>query len=411
VADAIVIDIASGKALLDLCAIVENRAITNMSLDLAILASKLSRYRNQFKATILEVAGRTGIPVDVVLAYEQGSREPTGDHILIIADYYKCDYKFFLSNEKLAPFEQTETLFRMHGDSLSVEDRWAIQEFLYLCECEETLLSMVPMLPRKPFSFSKQGQFFKGHGKEAALRLRSHLGYQSNEIGMDVFGDLRIVGLHVFRRQLSNSAISGLFVRHPFAGSCVLVNYSEDVYRQRFTAAHEAGHAILDDGKDVNVSFAHLDHGDLSEVRANAFASNYLMPPEFLRGIPDSREWSTAKSLEWASQLKVSTAALSFALHEAHLIDENMATQLREVAVPHDAKIDAELPANLSPASRARKMDMLKRGLSNFYVDLCFRAYHQGEISAGRLAEMLLVSPQDIHLVAVLYGESLAHGD
>lgn len=104
-----------------------------MAIDLAILGSKLSRYRQQFQANVSDVAAGTGIPIDVLTAYESGTCEPTGDHILIIADFYKCDYKFFLSNEKLAPFEQTETLFRMHGDALSAEDRWAIQEFLFLC--------------------------------------------------------------------------------------------------------------------------------------------------------------------------------------------------------------------------------------------------------------------------------------
>ncbi len=381
-----------------------------MSLDLLLLGSKLSRYREQFNATVAEVAAGTGIPEDMLHAYEQGIREPTGDHILIIADYFKCDYKFFLSNETLAPFEQTDTLFRIHGNDLTAEDRWAIQEFLFLCECEETLLNMVPVLNRKPFSFTKRGTFYKDHGKDAAAALRRHLGYEANAIGMDVFTDLRRIGLHVFRRQLSNSAISGLFIRHPFAGACVLVNYSEDVYRQRFTAAHEAGHAILDDGKDVNVSFVQ-EGKNLSEIRANIFASRYLMPQEFLTSIPQPRQWSPTKAVDWASRLKVSTAALSFALLDAKLITNDIAKQLREVSVPQDAKVDAELPASLSAASRARKSDMLKRGLSSFYVDLCFRAYRHGEISAGRLAEMLLVASQDVHIVAELYGESVAHGD
>jgi Zn-dependent peptidase ImmA (M78 family)/transcriptional regulator with XRE-family HTH domain len=382
-----------------------------MSLDLSILGSKLSRYRAQFNASVADVAAGTGIPSDVLQEYEQGVREPTGDHILIIADYFKCDYKFFLSNEKLAPFDQTETLFRMHGDALSPADRWAIQEFLFLCECEEYLLSLTPVMARKPFVFTKNGAYYKRHGIEAAAALRGHLGYQANEIGMDVFGDMRTIGIHVFRRQLSNSSVSGLFIRHPVAGSCVLANYSEDVYRQRFTAAHEAGHAILDDGKDLNVSFTKWDRHDLSELRANKFASHYLMPREFLKSIPDSRRWTVEKALDWARRLKVSTSALSVALRDASLIDSATAKQLREVAVPRDAKIDAELPLSLSPAVRGRKLEMLKRGLSSFYVDLCFRAHRHDEISAGRLAEMLLTSPHEIHSVADLYGESLAYGD
>jgi Zn-dependent peptidase ImmA (M78 family)/transcriptional regulator with XRE-family HTH domain len=382
-----------------------------MSLDLSVLGSKLSRYRGQFQATIADVEAGTGIPADLLSAYEKGEREPTGDHILIISDFYKCDYKFFLSNEKLAPFEQTETLFRMHGDSLLAEDRWAIQEFLYLCECEEFLLSVVPIIARKRFSFVKRGSFYKQHGIDAAESLRRHLSYNPHEACKDVFADMRTVGLHVFRRRLANPAISGLFIRHPRAGACVLVNYSEDVYRQRFTAAHEAGHAILDDGNDVNVSFTTWAKGDLSEMRANTFASHYLMPPEFLRGIPDSHRTSINVLIDWANRLKVSTTALSYALSDAAVIDENMAEELRNATVPSAAKIDAELPSSLSPAGRIRKTEMLKRGMSDFYVTLCFRAYRENQISSGRLAEMLLVPSQDVHSVAALYGESLTHGE
>ena len=112
-----------------------------MPLDLGLFAKKLARYRQQFQADYEEVSQNTGIPREKLIALEQASLEPTGDDILILADYFKCDYKFFVSNEMLAPFEQTETLFRMHGDELSSEDRWAIQEFLFLCECEDYLLS------------------------------------------------------------------------------------------------------------------------------------------------------------------------------------------------------------------------------------------------------------------------------
>jgi len=135
------------------------------------------------------------------------------------------------------------------------------------------------------------------------------------------------------------------------------------------------------------------------------------MPPDFLRGIPDAHQWSNDKAIEWASKLKVSTTTLSYALREARLIDETTVQRLKAISVPADAKVDAELPASLSAASRARKLNMLNRGLSTFYVDLCFRAYRQDAVSAGRLAEMLLVSPQDIHTVALMYGESMAHGD
>lgn len=381
-----------------------------MSLDLQALGTKLRRYRNQFKVELPAVAEATGIPLALIADYEQGIKEPTGDHILVLSDFYKCDYKFFVSNEKLAAFEQTETLFRKAGEELSSADRWAIQEFLFLCDCEEYLLSLVPIIQRSAFHFVKKGTFYKQHGVDAAAALRSHLSYSANEIRMDVFRDFRRIGIHAFRRSLTNSSISGLFVRHPVAGPCVLVNYAEDIYRQRFTAAHEAGHAILDADQDAGVSFTNWSKPDLSEIRAHTFASHFLMPRDFLRAIPDSSVWTPEKGVEWAARLNVSTAALANALHDSKLIDDSAMAELKGSKVPAAEKVDVEL-AGLSRAPLARKQELLQRGLSTFYVGLCFDAYEQTLISAGRMAEMLLVDSKGLEEIAQLYGRSLRYGD
>ncbi len=380
-------------------------------MDLTLLGDKLKRYREQFQATLADIQQATGIAEDRLCAFEAGQATPTGDEILILADYYQCDYKFFVSNEKLAPFEQTETLFRLHGSELSKEDRWTIQEFLFLCECEEFLEQVVPRIPRKPFVFSASGNYFKGHGLDCAKQLRQHLGYGPTEVGANVFEDLRKIGTHVFRRQLANSSISGLFILHPVAGKCVLVNYEEDVYRQRFTAAHEGGHAILDSSDQVVVSFTKSPKGDLREIRANTFAANLLLPRSLLLAIPDHKRWDEKKASEYAARFKVSTVALAVGLKENNLIDSGTFSTVRSAMVPRDAKEDPELPGSLSPKGKERKLTLLRRGLSDYYVGLCFDAYDQGYVTAGRLAEILLLgSPNELHDLAKLYGRSLQHG-
>ena len=97
--------------------------------------------------------------------------------------------------------------------------------------------------PLNNFTFRPNGTFFKGHGEAAAASLRVALGYSEREVPRDVYAEFRSVGVHVFRRKLGNSNISGLFIMHPVAGKCALVNHSEDIYRQRFSAAHEMAHA------------------------------------------------------------------------------------------------------------------------------------------------------------------------
>jgi Zn-dependent peptidase ImmA (M78 family)/transcriptional regulator with XRE-family HTH domain len=382
-----------------------------MPLDLDLFRNKLTRYRAQFKLSLDDLAAATGMSLANLSALEGGTREPTGDEVLILADYYKTDFKFFISNERVAPFEQTEMLFRKHDGEFTAADRWAIQEFLFLCECEEFLLRSSSDYTRKPFKFIKTGDYFKGHAEKAARALRQQLEYGNNPTSPDVYNDLRRIGLHVFRRKLENSHISGLFIKHPFAGKCVLVNYSEDLYRQRFTAGHEGGHAILDDEEDFVVSFTTSPVNDLSEIRANTFSSRYLLPPEFLVTLPTPEEWTDTDFIQWAQKLGVNAEALSIALKEANLLSEDKASQFKYCRIPVALKDDPELPNSLSPKSLQRRAEYLERGLSTFYVGQCFSAYESRIISAARLAEMLLTTEHELHDIAQLFGRRLDYGN
>ena len=291
-----------------------------MAIDLQILGSKLAKYRGQLKESIVEVASSTGIDGGRLAAIEAAQTEPTGDEVLILADHYRCDFKFFISNEQVAPFEQTETLYRAHGSDFTKEDRRAVQDFLYLCETEDFLMRELGRSPMN-FSFVPTGNFFKGHGEAAAASLRTALGHSDREVSRDVYAEFRSVGVHVFRRKLGNSNISGLFIMHPVAGECALINYSEDIYRQRFSAAHEMAHAIFDSAQGASVSFEGPSGSDMVELRANRFASCFLMPPAFLLQLPDPARWTDADAQRWANELRVSCVALAIALKAAKLID------------------------------------------------------------------------------------------
>lgn len=379
-----------------------------MAIDLRTLGSKLTRYRGQLKESIGEVASSTGIDAARLIAIEAGTAEPTGDEVLILADHYRCDFKFFISNEQVAPFEQTETLYRAHGNDFTKEDRRAVQDFLYLCETEDFLMRELGR-PLKSFSFSPTGNFFKGHGEAAAASLRAALGYSDREVPRDVYAEFRSVGVHVFRRKLGNSNISGLFIMHPVAGKCALVNHSEDIYRQRFSAAHEMAHAIFDSAQGASVSFERPNGSDMLELRANRFASCFLMPPAFLAQLPDPSRWSDSDVQRWANEMRVSCIALAIALKEAKLVDAAAYSRIRSLRVPREAKIDPELPESLNATQRERKARLLESGLSDHYVGMCFEGFSAGVISIGRLAEALLCSQGELAELSVLYGRTL-HG-
>ena len=153
-----------------------------MSFDLAKFGSKLHDYREQRQLTPADLADATGIAVGRYKGLEAGELLPTGDEVLIIADVFQCDYRFFVSNEKLAAFQQTETLYRKFGNEFTKNDRRSIQEFIFLCECEAFLLSELSKRRMEPFSFTPGGSFYKGHGEEAAKALRRHFSYGPHEV-------------------------------------------------------------------------------------------------------------------------------------------------------------------------------------------------------------------------------------
>ncbi len=379
--------------------------ITTM-IDLRTLGSKLKKYRSQLTETIDDVAVATGIDPVRISSIESGQIEPTGDEILILADYFHCDFRYFISNERVAPFDQTETLYRAYGNNFTKKDRRGIQEFLFLCEVEEYLMTELGH-STKSFSFTPNGKFFKKHGEKAAEKLREFLGFAPTKLPRDIYSEFRKVGVHVFRRKLGNSNISGLFIRHPTAGRCALVNLSEDVYRQRFSAAHEMAHAIFDAASEVSVTFLQTKTTDLREIRANRFASCFLMPPSFLKHLPSPSMWTDDDTRHWANQMRVSCHALGIALQDAGLIDESTASRIQSLRIPAEAKIDPELPSNLSPRQLERKARLLEKGLSDFYVKLCFESFHSDVISIGRLAEVLLCTQTELAEFASLYGHSL----
>lgn len=358
-----------------------------------------------FGESIEDLSRSTGISPGVLTALEAAGRTPTGDEVLILADHFLCDFKFFISNEQTTPIERTEKLFRAHSKDLSSRDRWVIQEFLYLCENEAYLLHQLQRPPPVSYRFVRHGErdnFFKGHGARAASELRLALGHRPEEVP-EVFFEFRRLGMHVFRRRLENANISGLFIDHPSVGACVLVNYDEDLYRQRFTAAHEAAHAIFDVADEYVVSFQKWSKDDLRELRANAFAGAFLVPKDLVDRMPRV-PWTEERLLDLADQLGVNVKVLLIALEREGRMSKDEARTFEQLRIPRRAKEDPELPDSLSKKGRLRKQALLERGISTVYADLCFEAVKKEVISAARAAEMLLADEGELRELASLFG-------
>jgi hypothetical protein len=134
------------------------------------------------------------------------------------------------------------------------------------------------------------------------------------------------------------------------------------------------------------------------------------MPPALLAKLPDPNQWDEGTAIRYAEQLRVSCYALGVALKATGRIDDARMNQMRRFRLPAAAKIDPELPADLTVKQRERKQFLLDLGLSDFYVGLCFDALRQEVISIGRLCEALLGDYADTVEIASIYGRTL-YGD
>jgi len=371
-----------------------------VALDLALFSDKLRRVRDLLRESIDDVVSATGISESRLALLESAAAEPTGDEILILADHFREDFRFFISNEQKTVLERTEKLFRAYDTDLNAADRRSIQEFLFLCDNEEFLYAELGRKPSLRFTPMPSGTYAKGHGLTAARELRNLAGYQDTDVP-DIFHVLRRLGLHVFRRRLDNQNISGLFMDHPIAGPSLLINYSEDVYRQRFTAAHEAAHAFFDRSEEFVVSFSKWTSSDLREIRADTFAGAFLVPPSAVASLR-SESINESRLLDLAAQWKVSVAALLKALVRDSVLTKEQAARFSSLRLPRGAKDDPEVPASLTGQQRGRRVHLLREGLSSYYLDLCCEALQRGIVTEARFLEILLVEDMSVNDVLAL---------
>jgi Zn-dependent peptidase ImmA (M78 family) len=375
-----------------------------------MFAGKLKRLMEMLKVTVLELSEETGIPVGRVQALLAGNDDPSGSEVLIFADYFYADFNYFISDDKSSALESAETLFRKNDGQLTKSDMRRISEFLFLCECEAFLQEVLDRPERKnAFSLPGfEGGTHKKQGASAAAAVRAHLGAEPDEPRLDLIEDFRALGIHVFLRDLGDSPISGVYMKHRKAGKRVLANSSQDPYRRRFTLAHEACHAIFDDHEDSEIMWesdpeSSGGKADLIEVRANSFASNYLVPSGFLRMIPQNKTWYEIKIKKYSSELRVNPVTLVIALDRYKLIDENTKKLLKNIKLDFKERINNEIPDYLTELEGKRVKILFEKGLSPYYVDLCLEAFERDFISSGRLAEMLLADEHSLIEIASLH--------
>lgn len=322
-----------------------------------------------------ELAERAGFGhAQTVSEIERGGRGLKASELVRLADLFHVSANDLLLGR--VPGAAQEVLWREPDASPArreIEARFLDRCRRYAFLEEISGMSEGPALPSYPIDF-EHARF--EDAEEIAEEIRRSL--QLGEVAAKSLRDNLESrwGVKIFEELMDNG--SGATTRGDH-GPAILENASEPPRRRAFSLAHELFHLLTWETtrKLPPTEFGDLD--DRSEKMANAFAAALLMPREAVaRKLGGLRVRQASDLLPVAAILGVSTQALLWRTVNLGLLSSDRAGQIVDSGDGSGAIDRGWVP----PAE-------LDRPLPERYVSLAFAAYLRGDISIGRLAELL----------------------
>jgi len=158
--------------------------------------------------------------------------------------------------------------------------------------------------------------------------------------------------------------------------------------RQRFTLAHELGHILAGDSQDIQVDLDVMSptmRTQASEVRANAFAADFLMPADSPL-LATGGEVTDAQFYEMLRVYGVSPSALAWRLFTLKRVDQRRRSELDSVSTR-----SAALQGGWVDEFQKRTSRQSATRLPHLLAQQAFNAYSAGAIGARPLAAVLNV--------------------
>lgn len=207
--------------------------------------------------------------------------------------------------------------------------------------------------------------------------------------------------------------VSGLTLVDREAGPLVVANRAEHVLRRTFSYAHEFAHVLLDSDSRGVISRA-SDRAGLIEVRANAFAANFLMPEagvrQFLAAIGKSggarllAETPTIQDDAMAIEGRGERAGLAIGLHDIVLLAHKFGVsrtvalyRLRNLQILSERELQAFLEQERGGRGRelAQLLDLpepdhaFERNRFRYrFLNLAVEAFTRDAISRSKVEEL-----------------------
>jgi Zn-dependent peptidase ImmA (M78 family) len=167
----------------------------------------------------------------------------------------------------------------------------------------------------------------------------------------------------------------------------IVVGTSRVPTRQRFTVAHELGHLFAQDNQGVHLDQNLYDSAHKkqpSEIRANAFAAEFLLPEETLRATADGVAQSEVVFAKLVCQMWVSPSTLAYRLLNLGLIDQQLCDRYKKMNGTEAAQLSGVMDrlAEWVAASSSKRLPV---GL----LQATLQAYQDGKATLRPFANLL----------------------
>ena len=391
-----------------------------MTLTQEAIGLRLKEARENIRLTQEEAAQTVTLDRTALVKIEKGIRAVTSTELMRLARLYRRDLSELLTETPLQedPFTILGRIAENDAPDTQGPVATALEQLKEAVRLEGFLGgSLRPHPPTYQFDAPHNYEEAIEQGKEVAILERRRLSLGDNALP-DAAQIIAKQGIWTAAVPLPEKT-SGLFVAHPRYGLAIFVNQSHRRARRRFSYAHEYAHALLDRGRSTEPTTAD-NAKTFSEKRANAFASEFLMPADGVtEALERMRKGGSSRTSSWtydvfsdfyvhdearndASAVRISVHDVAFLAHEFRVSYEMAAIRLKDLDCIRKSTLDILLEAKEAGRDFMRALnlydpddDETQPYLEWQLVGLAMEAFRRDKISRGRFVSVCKLCDKD----------------
>lgn len=364
-----------------------------MPTDELTLAFRLREARIAAGLSQTDVARETGLPRPAISLIEAGRRSVSSVELAQFVRLYGIAYEGLLGEHQAPEAKHRDGMlayFRATAPLTRNAERWLgqeIEEYERYADLERRVFGQQRFdLPTYPIT---DGLAYE-QGERLAWQERRRLGLGNSPV-RSMIDLLEGEGVKVRITPFAVGGVSGCYLYSTEIGPCVLINQKEQPSRQRFTAAHEYAHFLVDRAEAEAELCSHAKSSNPYEVRANTFAAAFLLPAVGVEEALHDRGKRVGDAIDAADAID-----LAFRFGASY---EAVLWRLRNLGwiAPREREGLAKLPVRRLGASLGYKGEPGdSEGTPDRFNSLAIEAWRLGRLPQAQLAKIVGLAPHQV---------------